>query len=120
MGLDVALLFGEERNNEVAALNQGDWVEFEATMTAHGYRGDPEVMTLWHIKNITRPSPLSSSAGMVSHHNASELEAHQEFLDMGFVYRGQSRHKTPNASQHAHQKGVSKGAVTGMENKSSQ
>merc|ERR1712187_153881 len=69
--LDVALLFGEERNNEVAALSQGDWVEFEATMTAHGYRGDPEVMTLWHIANTTRPSPLSSSPGSHGSHNGS-------------------------------------------------
>ena len=28
---------------QVAELNPGDWVEFEASMTAHGHRGDPEV-----------------------------------------------------------------------------
>mmetsp|Transcript_14796 Transcript_14796/g.30080 ORF Transcript_14796/g.30080 Transcript_14796/m.30080 type:complete len:230 (+) Transcript_14796:196-885(+) len=52
---DVALLFGEDRNMEVAVLNPGDWVEFEATMTAHGYRGDPEVMTLWKIDQVAKP-----------------------------------------------------------------
>ncbi|CAE8602564.1 unnamed protein product [Polarella glacialis] len=39
---DIALLFGENLNKEVAELNPGDWVEFEATMTLQGYRGDPE------------------------------------------------------------------------------
>mmetsp|Transcript_78969 Transcript_78969/g.231816 ORF Transcript_78969/g.231816 Transcript_78969/m.231816 type:complete len:439 (-) Transcript_78969:117-1433(-) len=73
---DVALLFGEDRNMEVAVLNPGDWVEFEATMTAHGYRGDPEVMSLWKIKEVTRPSPLSSSPGAASHHSA--YDGHEE------------------------------------------
>merc|ERR1711972_713960 len=59
---DVALLFGEDKNVEVAELMPGDWVEFEATMSAHGYRGDPEIMTLWHIRKVQRPDPLSSSA----------------------------------------------------------
>eukprot|EP00420_Gonyaulax_spinifera_P019460 CAMPEP_0197903052 /NCGR_PEP_ID=MMETSP1439-20131203/55003_1 /TAXON_ID=66791 /ORGANISM="Gonyaulax spinifera, Strain CCMP409" /LENGTH=425 /DNA_ID=CAMNT_0043524139 /DNA_START=51 /DNA_END=1328 /DNA_ORIENTATION=+ len=58
---DIALLFGEERNQEVGMLNPGDWVEFEATMTAHGYRGDPEVMSLWHIAPTTRPTDLKNS-----------------------------------------------------------
>lgn len=53
---DIALLFGEERNEEVAELNPGDWVEFEATMVSHGHRGDPEVMVLWHIKTVDRPA----------------------------------------------------------------
>merc|ERR1719277_659669 len=73
---DIAVLFGEERNKEVAALNPGDWVEFEATMSAHGYRGDPEVMVLWHIAPIPRPSPLSSSAGALSAPEHQELVAH--------------------------------------------
>lgn len=60
---DVALLFDEALDMEVAVLNPGDWVEFEATMTAHGHRGDPEVMTLWHIGQSPRPEPLSSSGG---------------------------------------------------------
>merc|ERR1711862_917326 len=51
-----ALLFGEERNREVAKLNRGDWVEFEATMAAHGHHGDPEVMTLWHVGVVDRPA----------------------------------------------------------------
>uniref|UniRef100_A0A7S2PQ32 LITAF domain-containing protein n=1 Tax=Zooxanthella nutricula TaxID=1333877 RepID=A0A7S2PQ32_9DINO len=79
---DIALLFGEDRNKEVASLSQGDWIEFEATMSAHGYRGDPEVMTLWHVAKAERPSPLSSSAGAAQHHtpdveagNASETHA---------------------------------------------
>jgi hypothetical protein len=53
---DIALLFGEERNEEVAELNPGDYAEFEATMVSHGHRGDPEVMVLWHIKTIDRPA----------------------------------------------------------------
>eukprot|EP00429_Kryptoperidinium_foliaceum_P064181 CAMPEP_0176062950 /NCGR_PEP_ID=MMETSP0120_2-20121206/31394_1 /TAXON_ID=160619 /ORGANISM="Kryptoperidinium foliaceum, Strain CCMP 1326" /LENGTH=357 /DNA_ID=CAMNT_0017396521 /DNA_START=87 /DNA_END=1157 /DNA_ORIENTATION=+ len=65
---DVALLFGDERNREIASLSPGDWVEFEATMSAHGFRGDPEVMILWHIKKLPRPDPPSSSAGAQSHH----------------------------------------------------
>merc|ERR1719277_369850 len=60
---DVALLFGEDRNAEVAELNQGDWVEFEATMTAHGHRGNPEVLMLWHVKVVPKPVPLSSTPG---------------------------------------------------------
>ncbi|OLQ04532.1 hypothetical protein AK812_SmicGene12388 [Symbiodinium microadriaticum] len=60
---DVALLFSESLNKEIAELTPGDWVEFEATMTLHGYRGDPELMTLWHIKRVEPPTPLSSSAG---------------------------------------------------------
>jgi len=64
---DVALLFGEDRNSEVGELNPGDWVEFEATMSGHGHRGDPEVMMLWKIGVVTRPSPLSSSAGSTHH-----------------------------------------------------
>jgi len=58
---DIALIFGEERNPEVGTLEPGDWVEFEATMIAHGFRGDPEVMSLWHIRTIPRPSLLGSS-----------------------------------------------------------
>lgn len=60
---DVALLFSEDRNAEVGTLEPGEWVEFEATMAAHGYRGDPEVMMLWHISGAQRPSPLASSPG---------------------------------------------------------
>jgi len=71
---DVALLFGEERNKEVSSLNPGDWIEFEATMSAHGYRGDPEVMILWHIASAPRPSPLSSSAGALGHHDHVDHE----------------------------------------------
>jgi len=63
---DVALLFGEERFREVAALNPGDWVNFEATMQAHGYRGDPEVMTMWHIAAVKRPSLLGSRGPVVA------------------------------------------------------
>lgn len=69
---DVALLFGEERNTEVAELNPNDWVEFEATMTAHGHRGDPEVMMLWKIHKLPRPAQLSSSAGALSKHRDEE------------------------------------------------
>jgi hypothetical protein len=58
---DVALLFGEDRFREVADLAVGDWINFEATMSSHGHRGDPEVMMLWHVAVGTRPSPLSSS-----------------------------------------------------------
>jgi len=76
---DIAVLFGEQLNKEVSALNPGDWVEFEATMSAHGYRGDPEVMTLWHVKSVPRPSPLSSSAGAHGeHHDHSDHEEHHE------------------------------------------
>jgi len=60
---DIALIFGEDRNPEVGTLEPGDWVEFEATMIAHGFRGDPEVMSLWHIGTIPRPSLLGSSTG---------------------------------------------------------
>jgi hypothetical protein len=78
---DVALLFGEDRNREVGELMPGDWVEFEATMTAHGYRGDPEIMSLWHIKKIDkRPDPLSSSAHLRDEedaaHPADEHDSH--------------------------------------------
>lgn len=69
---DVAILFGEERNKEVAVLNPGDWVEFEATMSAHGYRGDPEVMVLWRIAPAPRPSPVSSSARVAGQHRLAE------------------------------------------------
>jgi len=58
---DIALLFSENLNKEISELSPGDWVQFEATMTLHGYRGDPELMTLWHIQKVERPSPLSSS-----------------------------------------------------------
>lgn len=63
---DIALLFSEDRNSEVAPLMKGDKVDFEATMTAHGNRGDPEVMALWHIKQAattsqSSPAPESSS-----------------------------------------------------------
>ncbi|CAK8999614.1 unnamed protein product [Durusdinium trenchii] len=67
---DVALLFSDSLNKEIAELSPGDWVEFEATMTLHGYRGDPELMTLWHIQKVERPVPLSSSAG----HSHKSLE----------------------------------------------
>lgn len=60
---DVALLFSDDKNSEVAPLNKGDWIEFEATMTAHGHRGDPEVMMLWDVKKATKPDIPSSSAG---------------------------------------------------------
>eukprot|EP00933_Yihiella_yeosuensis_P065734 TRINITY_DN69700_c0_g1_i1.p1 TRINITY_DN69700_c0_g1~~TRINITY_DN69700_c0_g1_i1.p1 ORF type:complete len:402 (-),score=70.70 TRINITY_DN69700_c0_g1_i1:55-1260(-) len=60
---DIALLFGDSLNKEVADLNPGDWVEFEATLSVHGYRGDPELMTLWHVKTLEKPDPLSSSGG---------------------------------------------------------
>jgi len=62
---DVALLFSDDLNREVGVLNTGDWVEFEATMSAHGYRGDPEVMVLWHIAQKPRPNPPLSSAGVL-------------------------------------------------------
>lgn len=77
---DIALIFGEDLNKEVAVLNPGDWVEFEATMSAHGFRGDPEVMVMFHIKTVPAPSPLSSSAGAGRHiedteagHNGTEV-----------------------------------------------
>lgn len=60
---DVALLFSEAQNKEISELEPNDWVEFEATMTLHGFRGDPELMTLWHVKKVDRPNPLSSSPG---------------------------------------------------------
>jgi len=60
---DVALIFGEERNPEVGTLEPGDWVEFEATMIAHGFRGDPEVMSLWHVGTIPRPSLTGRATG---------------------------------------------------------
>lgn len=60
---DIALIFGEERNPEVGTLEPGDWVEFEATMIAHGFRGDPEVMSLWHIGTIPRPKLMGGSLG---------------------------------------------------------
>lgn len=72
---DVAVLFGVERNKEVANLSPGDWVEFEATMSAHGFRGDPEVMVLWHIEKLTRPDPPWSSAGA---HEVGQLKAKTE------------------------------------------
>merc|ERR1719473_1312904 len=59
---DIALLFGEERNEEVAELNPGDWVEFEASMVAHGHRGDPEVMVLWHIKTVKSAEAVEAAA----------------------------------------------------------
>uniref|UniRef100_A0A7S1ACG2 LITAF domain-containing protein n=1 Tax=Noctiluca scintillans TaxID=2966 RepID=A0A7S1ACG2_NOCSC len=46
---DVALLFGEDLFLEVAKLNPGDWVQFEATLQHHGERGDPTVLALWHV-----------------------------------------------------------------------
>jgi len=58
---DVELLFPEDRNKEVAVLNPGDWIEFEATMLQHGHRGDPEIMMLWHVNVAPKPSPLSSA-----------------------------------------------------------
>lgn len=58
---DIALLFGEERNREVSTLSPGDWIKFEATMTSHGHRGDPEVMMMWHVALAPKPDPLSSS-----------------------------------------------------------
>jgi len=61
---DIALLFGEERNREVSELNVGDWVSFEATMTSHGHRGDPEVMMMWHVAVAPKPSPLMSSPSL--------------------------------------------------------
>mmetsp|Transcript_86416 Transcript_86416/g.241763 ORF Transcript_86416/g.241763 Transcript_86416/m.241763 type:complete len:368 (-) Transcript_86416:36-1139(-) len=64
---DLALLFGEERNAEVALLNPGDWIEFEATMVAHGHRGDPEVMMLWSVRPVPKPSPLLSSGSVDRH-----------------------------------------------------
>merc|ERR1719316_212965 len=54
-GPDIVLLFGEEHNHEVANMSPGDWIEFEATMAAHGRRGDPEVMMLWSAKAAKRP-----------------------------------------------------------------
>jgi hypothetical protein len=88
---DVALLFGESLNPEVGELNQGDWVQFEATMAAHGHRGDPEVMMLWHVRKVERPSPLSSAAaspkalhGDVDHKPGSlgkDLEAFAKAFD---------------------------------------
>lgn len=51
---DIVLIFDDERYKEVSILNIGDWVDFEATMLAHGHRGDPEVMALWHIAPIKK------------------------------------------------------------------
>lgn len=65
--VDIALLFNEALNVEVAELNPDDWVEFQATMAAHGHRGDPEVMTLQHIKVITKPSFHKDLAGPGRH-----------------------------------------------------
>eukprot|EP00927_Polykrikos_kofoidii_P001026 TRINITY_DN10372_c0_g1_i2.p1 TRINITY_DN10372_c0_g1~~TRINITY_DN10372_c0_g1_i2.p1 ORF type:complete len:421 (+),score=67.85 TRINITY_DN10372_c0_g1_i2:157-1419(+) len=75
---DVALLFGEDLNPEVAELNPGDWVEFEATMTAHGHRGDPEVMALWHIRKKEKPSPLSSTPGGKHQQELKHKQSDQE------------------------------------------
>lgn len=72
---DIALLFGEEQNREVAELSPGDWVEFEATMTAHGFRGDPELMILWHVAKAQRPDPPLSSPGAGHHPGLEDEEA---------------------------------------------
>jgi len=58
---DIALLFGDEHFHEVAELMPGDWIQFEATMSAHGFRGDPEVMVLWHVEKADKPHPLLST-----------------------------------------------------------
>jgi hypothetical protein len=58
---DIAILFGESQNELVADLAPGDWIEFEATMAAKGYRGDPEVMMLWRTKVKPRPKDLKTS-----------------------------------------------------------
>merc|ERR1719421_279623 len=55
---DIALLFGEERNKDVANFAPGDWIEFEATMSVHGRRGEPEVMTLWGARAAKKPDNL--------------------------------------------------------------
>jgi len=74
---DIEILFAEDRNKEVAVLNPGDWIEFEATMLQHGHRGDPEVMMLWHVAIAPKPSPLSSSAvsGLASQENPGKHAA---------------------------------------------
>jgi len=59
---DLALLFDEDRYEEVATLEPGSWVEFEAKMLSRGHRGDPEVMMLYYVGLAARPSPLDSSA----------------------------------------------------------
>eukprot|EP00746_Dinoflagellata_sp_MGD_P075109 gnl/MRDRNA2_/MRDRNA2_30256_c0_seq1.p1 gnl/MRDRNA2_/MRDRNA2_30256_c0~~gnl/MRDRNA2_/MRDRNA2_30256_c0_seq1.p1 ORF type:complete len:364 (-),score=44.50 gnl/MRDRNA2_/MRDRNA2_30256_c0_seq1:202-1293(-) len=56
---DISLLFGEERNKDVANFMPGDWIEFEGTMNAVGYRGEPQVMTLWGAKAAERPENLT-------------------------------------------------------------
>lgn len=61
---DVALLFGEERNKDVANLAPGDLIEFEGTMAAHGRRGDPEVMILWSVTPIENSNATSIEAGI--------------------------------------------------------
>lgn len=85
---DVVLLFGEDRNREVSELAVGDWIEFEATMTSHGHRGDPEVMMMWHVALAPRPAPLSSTpsraaieAGRSNAAEAAELEASESPSD---------------------------------------
>mmetsp|Transcript_30355 Transcript_30355/g.66451 ORF Transcript_30355/g.66451 Transcript_30355/m.66451 type:complete len:501 (-) Transcript_30355:121-1623(-) len=60
-GPDLALLFSDDLNWAVAEVNPGDWVEFEATMQAHGRSGDPEVMSLWHIRPVEKPLSMLSS-----------------------------------------------------------
>jgi len=92
---DVAVLFGDERNKEVGDVMPGDWVEFEATMSAHGYRGDPEVMVLWHIAKKERPDPLSSSAGTESHH------PHEDDLEQW--HEGREEHEQEQQQQKQHQ-----------------
>lgn len=94
---DVALLFGEEHFAEVSELMPGDWVEFEATMSAHGYRGDPEIMVLWRISKKERPNPPSSSAG------AESPEHHGDEPDV------EAKHSTHTASEGAAE--ASKGAA---------
>lgn len=79
---DVALLFGDELNAEVALLNQGDWVEFEGTVHMHGQRGEPEVLALYQVSSLPKPVPLSSTPLSLAHHgkNVSDVR-HHSFMD---------------------------------------
>lgn len=96
---DVALLFGEERNREVADLAPSDWVEFEATMAGHGHRGDPEVMMLWHIKKVPEPHPKSSSAGAISHHDDEIGEGHNGTVATNSGSEHAAGHSEPPAAE---------------------
>eukprot|EP00929_Paragymnodinium_shiwhaense_P081044 TRINITY_DN42324_c0_g1_i2.p1 TRINITY_DN42324_c0_g1~~TRINITY_DN42324_c0_g1_i2.p1 ORF type:complete len:140 (+),score=32.25 TRINITY_DN42324_c0_g1_i2:199-618(+) len=46
---DLAIAFGEEQTADVAALQPGDWVKFDATMLEHRRREEADIMLLRSI-----------------------------------------------------------------------